>query len=198
MHAGGHGVRFSAPRPHRQNGRRRGAERARYGRDGCLRAACRHSGQSGERGALRSLYRRYPGVLPIDACRWIWQSWPQTLYGCCRSQRARDRADRGRVRTWIAAGDCGDPGIDALFIGRADLAASFGCDWNDPKLDEATARIAQSAADAGIACGAYLADPAQAARYRSMGISFLLAGSDQGALRQDANRLAAAMAPDEE
>lgn len=80
------------------------------------------------------------------------------------------------------------PGIDALFIGRADLAASFGCDWNDPKLDEATARIAQSAADAGIACGAYLADAAQAARYRSMGISFLLAGSDQGALRQDANR----------
>jgi 2-keto-3-deoxy-L-rhamnonate aldolase RhmA len=86
------------------------------------------------------------------------------------------------------------PGIDALFIGRADLAASFGCDWDDPKLDEATAQIAQSAADAGIACGAYLADPAQAARFRGLGISFLLAGSDQGALRQDANRLAAAMA----
>lgn len=87
------------------------------------------------------------------------------------------------------------PGIDALFIGRADLAASFGCEWNDPKLDEATARIAQSARDAGIACGAYLADPAQAERYRGLGISFLLAGSDQGALREDANRLAAAMAP---
>lgn len=85
------------------------------------------------------------------------------------------------------------PGIDAFFIGRADLAASLGCNWSDPRLDDATAQIALNARQAGIGCGAYLTDPTHAQKYRDLGVSFFLAGSDQGALRQDANRLAAAM-----
>lgn len=84
----------------------------------------------------------------------------------------------------------GTPGLDAVFVGRADLAASLGCEWNDPMLDDATRAIADAAASAGIACGAYLASPGDAPRYRAWGISFLIVGSDQGILRTGAEQLA--------
>lgn len=97
-----------------------------------------------------------------------------------------------------AALDCigeiaGVAGIDGLFVGRADLAASMACDWNDPKLDEATRVIAAAAHQAGVVCGAYLANADLADQYRDWGISFFVVGSDQSALRAEANHLAASM-----
>ena len=86
------------------------------------------------------------------------------------------------------------PGIDGLFVGRADLAASMGCGWSDPRLDEATAHIADCARAAGKACGAYAGDLAHARQLRGVGASFIVAGSDQGMLRREADRLAAGLA----
>lgn len=83
-------------------------------------------------------------------------------------------------------------GITGLFVGRADLAASMGLDWNDPRLDEATAETAQAAKRAGIACGAYLADSSRVEIFRSWGVSFFVVGSDQSAMKSELARVAAA------
>lgn len=77
----------------------------------------------------------------------------------------------------------GVPGVAGLFVGRADLAASMDVDWDDPVLDDATRSVAGACAKAGIACGAYLADPSKSAAFRDWGVSFLVAGADQAALR---------------
>lgn len=90
-------------------------------------------------------------------------------------------------------------GLDAAFIGRADLASSMRLGWNAPELDHAVAAIAQAAVRAGVACGAYCADPKAVARHREWGVSFLLSGSDQSSLKNGAAQVAMAMrAPGEE
>jgi len=81
-------------------------------------------------------------------------------------------------------------GVTGLFVGRADLAASMGLDWNDQRLDEATAETAKAAKRAGVACGAYLADPAKVEIFRSWGISFFVVGSDQSAMKNELSRIA--------
>lgn len=74
-------------------------------------------------------------------------------------------------------------GVAGLFVGRADLAASLGVDWNDPAIDEATKAVAQAAARHGIAAGSYLADADRVSELRNWGISFFVLGSDQGILK---------------
>lgn len=84
------------------------------------------------------------------------------------------------------------PGVSGLFVGRADLAASMKLAWDDPWLDEATRSVAMACAKAGIACGAYLADERRHAEFAKWGVSFFVVGSDQGALRAEVSRVAAA------
>ncbi len=85
----------------------------------------------------------------------------------------------------IAATD----GIDALFVGRADLALSLGCDWSAPVLDNHTHAIAAAARRHGKASGAVAAGAEQALSFRSLGIGFLVCGTDQSALRAGLNRM---------
>lgn len=85
-------------------------------------------------------------------------------------------------------------GITGLFLGRADLAVSMAADWNDPRLDEATRRMSDACRSAGIAAGAYLADTSRLAEYLAWGLSFFVIGSDQGSLRAEGARSAAAFA----
>ena len=80
--------------------------------------------------------------------------------------------------------------VAGLFVGRADLAVSMDADWTDTRLDDATWRTAAAARDAGIAAGAYLGDLTRAAEFLDRGVSFFVAGSDQGALKGEVNRLA--------
>jgi 4-hydroxy-2-oxoheptanedioate aldolase len=84
-------------------------------------------------------------------------------------------------------------GIDAVFIGPADLAASLG-HLGNPGHDEvktviadALARIRQSGKGAGV----FSADPAAAARYLDSGASFIAVGVDTLLLRNAAVALAA-------
>ncbi len=83
-------------------------------------------------------------------------------------------------------------GVDAVFIGPSDLAASMGHLGNPghPDVKAAlNAAIAKISA-AGKAVGVFSADPVAAEAYRAMGASFLLVGVDALLLRNSAVVLA--------
>lgn len=83
-------------------------------------------------------------------------------------------------------------GIDAVFIGPSDLAASMGHLGNPGHADvkaAVNAAIGKISA-AGKAAGVFSADPAAAEAYRQMGASFLLVGVDALLLRNSAVALA--------
>lgn len=83
-------------------------------------------------------------------------------------------------------------GVDAVFIGPSDLAASMGHLGNPGHADvkaAVTAAIGKIAA-AGKAAGVFSADPAAAEAYRQIGASFLLVGVDALLLRNSAVALA--------
>jgi 4-hydroxy-2-oxoheptanedioate aldolase len=77
----------------------------------------------------------------------------------------------------------GVPGIDAYFIGPADLAASMGVpvvlgDNPDPRHKEAVAKIIEAGKRHGIPAGFHLATPDDANRRIAEGFRFLALGTD--------------------
>ena len=72
------------------------------------------------------------------------------------------------------------PGIDCLFAGPADLAASLGHlgDSKHPDVQAALARIAATARKAGVAAGIFAMDPVQAKQYQQMGFRFIALAAD--------------------
>ena len=84
-------------------------------------------------------------------------------------------------------------GVDAVFIGPSDLAASMGHlgDPGHPEVNAAVIGAVASIAAAGKAAGVFSADPAVAAAYRRIGATFLLVGVDALLLRNAAVALAA-------
>lgn len=83
-------------------------------------------------------------------------------------------------------------GVDAVFIGPSDLAASMGYLGNPghPAVKAAVEGAICKIAAAGKAAGVFSADPAVAAAYREMGASFLLVGVDALLLRNASVALA--------
>lgn len=82
------------------------------------------------------------------------------------------------------------PGVDALFIGRADLALSLGLDSpRSPALAQAVEHIIDAARDAGRVCGLHVADAAEAAHFVPRGVSWFVIGSDQSLLLQAARAI---------
>ena len=76
------------------------------------------------------------------------------------------------------------PGVDALFIGRADLAVAYGT--GDPfarQVDDAAGRIADAARANGIAVAGFHADAASFDSARPGSASMLVLGSDQSMLK---------------
>ena len=84
-------------------------------------------------------------------------------------------------------------GVDGVFIGPSDLAASMGHlgDPGHPEVKAAVVGAVTSIAAAGKAAGVFSADPAVAAAYRRIGATFLLVGVDALLLRNAALALAA-------
>ena len=76
-------------------------------------------------------------------------------------------------------------GVDGLFVGPSDLAAAFGHLGNPghPEVQQAIARIFDSARAAGKAAGILAPVEADARRYLQMGARFVAVGSDLGVLR---------------
>lgn len=83
-------------------------------------------------------------------------------------------------------------GIDALFIGRADLTVALGAGSPDDRpVVEAVARICASARAHGRPVGMFLSRPADSAHWRARGASLFLLASDHEFLRSGAAALQA-------
>jgi 2-dehydro-3-deoxyglucarate aldolase len=72
------------------------------------------------------------------------------------------------------------PGVDCLFVGPADLAASLGHlgDSKHPDVQQAMARIVQAAKSAHVASGIFAMDVASARQYRDAGFRFIALAAD--------------------
>lgn len=79
-------------------------------------------------------------------------------------------------------------GVDAVFIGPSDLAASLGHlgKPGHPEVRAAVETAIRQIAASGKAAGVFSADPAVATAYQEMGASFLLVGVDALLLRNSA------------
>jgi 2-keto-3-deoxy-L-rhamnonate aldolase RhmA len=76
------------------------------------------------------------------------------------------------------------PGVDCLFVGRADLAVSHGLtQLSHARVLDAQARTFQAAAQAGVCAGIFVGDTAEVDTLRRAGCSFFVVGSDQSVLR---------------
>jgi 2-keto-3-deoxy-L-rhamnonate aldolase RhmA len=83
-------------------------------------------------------------------------------------------------------------GVDALFIGRADLTVSFGVESpDDPLVVDAVERVCQAGKAAGRTIGMFLARPGDAQQWLAKGASLFLLQSDHDFLRSGAEALAA-------
>lgn len=81
--------------------------------------------------------------------------------------------------------------VDCLFVGRADLAVSYGVlDVNHEQVIAAVERVFHVCQQADKAVGVFLADVREAARYLQLGASFFIVGSDQSLLRTQATAVA--------
>jgi len=84
-------------------------------------------------------------------------------------------------------------GVDAAFVGPADLAASLGHlgDSGHPEVRAAIESSLQRIAASGKAAGVFVTDPVLAQHYHSCGASFVAVGGDTTLLRNAAVKLAA-------
>ena len=80
---------------------------------------------------------------------------------------------------------CAVEGVDAVFIGPSDLAASHGRpgDPSHPDVQGAMRAVVERARAAGVAVGILAPVEADARRYLEMGITMVAVGSDQGVFR---------------
>lgn len=79
------------------------------------------------------------------------------------------------------------PGIDALFIGRADLTIAYGAATpDDPVVVAAVARICAAGRTAGRTVGMFLGRAGDVAQWRVAGASLFVLGSDHDFLLQGA------------
>lgn len=81
-------------------------------------------------------------------------------------------------------------GVDALFVGRIDLAVAMGVSPMDEKVIKAVEVIVEAANEAGTAVGMFTPDLGELPKWRDMGASFFLLSSDQSFLLAGANGLA--------
>ena len=110
----------------------------------------------------------------------------------CVLVQIETRAAAGEIES-IAAVE----GVDGIFIGPSDLAASLG-HLAAPRHPEVQSVIANACARiraAGRAAGILAADIDDAGRYLEMGFTFVAVGSDAGVLNQGAQKLAAHFKP---
>lgn len=80
-------------------------------------------------------------------------------------------------------------GIDALFIGRIDLAVAMQASASDPAVIDAVQKICETAKDQGVAVGMFTPDLSEIPRWRSLGVGLFLLSSDHSMLLAGANNL---------
>ena len=85
-------------------------------------------------------------------------------------------------------------GIDALFVGPADLSAALGAfpDWDGPVVGDAIETVVDAGAAADTPVGTLAADPAEVPAWLDRGFDFLAVGVDAGLLAAGADEAVAA------
>ncbi|WP_081237404.1 HpcH/HpaI aldolase family protein [Streptomyces viridosporus] len=148
----------------------------------------------------------------------------RTVVRACRHHPAGTRSLAGPVRAELRLGDvpagiddqiacivmietaaalenldaiCATEGLDAVYVGPADLSAALGARWfGDPAtadaLEAALVRVTGAAGRAGIACGIHVLDGESAAKRLAEGFTFATVSSDITHLQQAAARHLAA------
>lgn len=91
-----------------------------------------------------------------------------------------------------AAGIAAVKGIDALFVGAADLAVSLGVEGTDPAVDAAFARIAAAAKAETKGLAAFTGAADGIAASWSRGVNMVFVGSEQSLILAGARAVAAA------
>jgi 2-keto-3-deoxy-L-rhamnonate aldolase RhmA len=90
-----------------------------------------------------------------------------------------------------AAAIAATPGVDGLFIGRADLALAMGLeDSKHPAVSAAADRSIAAALAAGKLAGVFTGTLEERDRYAKAGVNWIVYGSDQSLLRQAAQAVA--------
>ena len=80
-------------------------------------------------------------------------------------------------------------GVNALFVGRADLAVSMGKSPMDEEVVSAVRQICDDARAAGTTVGMFTPDYAEIPAWRERGASLFLLSSDQSFMLEGANQL---------
>ncbi|MDN5688776.1 MAG: HpcH/HpaI aldolase/citrate lyase family protein [Brachybacterium sp.] len=90
-------------------------------------------------------------------------------------------------------------GIDGVFVGPSDLAASMGLlgQQSHPDVVASVRRVITAATSAGMPVGVNAFDPEVARGYAADGVDFLLVGADVAMLARGSEKLAAAWVPAE-
>ena len=81
-------------------------------------------------------------------------------------------------------------GVDAIFVGRADLAVAMGKSPMDQAVIEAVEAICETCRAAGTTVGMFTPDLGELPKWRELGASLFLLSSDQSFLLAGANNLA--------
>jgi 2-keto-3-deoxy-L-rhamnonate aldolase RhmA len=81
-------------------------------------------------------------------------------------------------------------GVDAIFVGRIDLAVAMNKSPMDKKVIEVVEKICADARDAGTAVGMFTPDNSEIPGWKDAGVSLYLLGSDQSMILAGANALA--------
>ncbi len=80
-------------------------------------------------------------------------------------------------------------GVDAIFVGRIDLAVAMGCSPMDPEVIEAVKNICLKARNVDASIGMFTPDASEIPMWRELGCSFYLLGSDQSMILSGAKSL---------
>lgn len=89
---------------------------------------------------------------------------------------------------------CAVEGVDALFVGRADLMRSLGAETiTAPVVEEAVRRIARAATGNARRLAIFIGDAGEAAKFRPLGFSIFICGSDQSMLKAQARQTMSAL-----
>ena len=89
-------------------------------------------------------------------------------------------------------------GVDGVFVGPSDLAASLGLlgQQTHPQVVDAVSRAFSAVRSAGKPVGVNAFDPTAARRYLDAGADFILVGADVALLARASEQLAGAFTPD--
>jgi 4-hydroxy-2-oxoheptanedioate aldolase len=94
-----------------------------------------------------------------------------------------------------AVGNAGEiarvEGLDFVFVGPGDLAASMGVPFGDERADAAALSVLAMARDAGRAAGIWAPSAAGARRWLAAGFQLVIVGSDLGFLAEGVEQLVA-------